>query len=129
MFPSKPDLSADKQLSPSAQTAARGQTMIAQGMRVEGIFKGQGQVAIDGELKGELVVDGALSVGSAAVIEANVQSKEAIISGTVRGNVAVEGRLECASTASIKGDIRCGVLVVQAGAVMKGALHVGTDDR
>lgn len=124
MIPSKQDTS-EHVLSSHSQ---RMQTIIAQGIKVEGSFRGQGQVVIEGEVKGDVIIEGSLTVGSQATIEANIQAQDAVLSGLIRGNVTVKGRLECTSTARIKGDIRCDKFVVQEGAVLAGAIRVGSEE-
>ncbi len=69
------------------------ETIIAQGVKVEGDFQSSGDVLIDGEVSGSVVTQQSLRVGEAAVIEANVSAKSAVIAGRVKGNLKVQERV------------------------------------
>jgi len=99
-----------------------GDTVIAQGVRVEGQFKSDGNVVIEGEVKGSVATSQHLVVGQHAVITAEVSAGSADIAGVVEGNVTVSGRLEIRSSAEIHGNVSVGDLVVESGAVINGKL-------
>lgn len=101
------------------------QTVIARGVRVEGDFKSQGNVTIEGELVGSLTCGGHLTIGTEASIQASVTAEEATISGHVQGNIRVTKRLELKSTARIKGDITTEAVAVESGASLEGMFAVG----
>ena len=64
-------------------------TIIARGVTLEGNFQGQGDVTVEGHVKGSLTTTGSLTVGPEAVIEAEVRAAEASVAGTIQGNVTV----------------------------------------
>lgn len=99
--------------------------MIARGVRVEGDFKSQGNVTIEGELVGSLTCGGHLTIGPEAMIEATVQADEATISGSVQGNITTKRRLELKATARIKGDTLAETIAVEPGASMEGHVRIG----
>lgn len=101
------------------------QTVIARGVRVEGDFRSQGHVTIEGELEGSITCSGHLTIGAEASIQASIQAEEGTVSGSVEGNIQVARRLELKSTARIKGDIRAESLAVEAGAAIDGRVQVG----
>jgi len=102
-------------------------TMIAKGVRLEGEFKSQGDVVIEGEVLGTIQTDGLLSVGSEAVVKAGITASAATIAGKIYGNSTIKGRLELKSTARITGDIVCQTISVESGAVMQGNLKCGVN--
>ena len=59
---------------------------------------------------------------------ASVKAGNAVISGSIKGNVKVIDRLEVTSSAQIIGDIDCKVLVVEAGALLKGKVSMKVGD-
>ncbi len=100
-------------------------TVIAGGVRLEGEFKSQGDVQIEGEVVGTLETNATLSVGTEAKVKAGVKAENAVIAGEVIGNVTVGRRLELKSTAKIVGEITCATIVVDAGAAIEGNLKCG----
>ena len=104
---------------------ASAQTVIARGVRVEGDFKSQGNVTIEGELVGSLSCGGHLTIGAEALIEATVHADEATVSGTIQGNVTVKRRLELKATARLKGDIVAETIAIEPGAAMEGMMKIG----
>ena len=103
------------------------ETVIAPSVRVEGDFVSEGNVRIEGEVKGSISTDRDLIVGENAKITAGVQARNGVIAGELHGNLRVFDRLELASTARIYGDIQAKVLSVAPGAMMKGQLVIGLE--
>lgn len=100
-------------------------TLIARGVRVEGEFTSQGDVAIEGEVSGTLTCSGALTVGVEAKIKADVKATDVIVSGIVEGNIVASRRLELKSGARVTGDVTCEVIVVEGGASLNGKISSG----
>lgn len=109
-----------KQSSSSSQP-----TVIARGVTMEGNFQGQGDVVVDGCVKGSLTTTGSLTVGSEAVLEAEVRAAEAAVAGTIQGNVTIANRLEVRSTAKIIGDVTAQIIAIEAGASIQGRFLIG----
>lgn len=103
------------------------ETVIAPSVRVEGDFVSEGNVRIEGEVKGSISTERDLIVGENAKITAGVQARNGVIAGELHGNLRVFDRLELASTARIYGDIQAKVLSVAPGAMMKGQLIIGLE--
>lgn len=101
-------------------------TIIARGVTLEGNFQGQGDVTVEGHVKGSLTTTGSLTVGPEAVIEAEVRAAEASVAGTIQGNVTITNRCEVRATAKIVGDVTAQVIAIEAGASLQGRLMVGT---
>lgn len=119
--PSVPIFNTKNKNSPS--------TVIAKGVRLEGDFKSQGDVLIEGEVMGSISTDSLLTVGNEAWLKAGVQASEAVIAGRVEGNLQIDNRLEIKGTAKIKGDIVCRTVVVEAGAVLQGNMKSGDESK
>ena len=97
-----------------------GETIIAQGVKVEGDFTSNGNVVIEGEVTGSVTTSGDLTVGQSARIHADVRAANAIVAGEIRGNIHVDDKLDLASSSKIRGDIEVGIFVVAAGAIVNG---------
>lgn len=114
----------DKKQTVMSHTSSN-QTIIAQGVRVEGDFRSQGDVVIDGEVAGSVETQSSLHVGETAKIHADVKAANAVIAGEVQGNIFVQETLELMSTSDVKGDIVTSTISVAAGAQLNG--HISMD--
>lgn len=106
--------------------ASSAQTVIARGVRVEGDFRSQGNVTIEGELVGSLTCGGHLLIGAEASIQASVTAEEATIAGTVEGNLQIAHKVELKATAKLKGDITAETVAIEPGATLVGMFTIGT---
>ena len=95
-------------------------TMIAKGVRVEGDFSSDGNVTIEGELKGKLSTIGRLIVGKDAVIDGIVKAGSASVAGQLTGPLTVDEGLDLLATSIVKGDIVAKTLSVERGATIDG---------
>jgi cytoskeletal protein CcmA (bactofilin family) len=98
------------------------QTIIAQGVRVEGDFHSNGEVIIDGEVAGSVATTMSLQIGESARIQANVMAQSAVIAGEVRGNIKAVDSLDLTSTSKVHGDIQTNLISVAAGAEINGKI-------
>lgn len=101
------------------------ETIIAQGVKVEGDFTSTGDVVIDGEVAGTVQTAASLRVGETARIRANVSAASAVVAGEVEGNVRVTDRLDLHESSVILGDVQCRTLSVAPGAKINGRLTMG----
>lgn len=111
MEPPPPDLDID--------------AFIGEGTYFEGKFSFKGVVRIDGSVKGELKCDGTLIVGETGVLDATIETRDAIIRGKVNGNIDAGGRLELKSPCSVVGDITAQALIVEDGVTLRGNVSTG----
>jgi cytoskeletal protein CcmA (bactofilin family) len=95
-------------------------TIIAQGVRVEGDFNSKGNVIIEGAVMGSVKTNNNLHVGEKAKISASIAAKDAYVAGEIQGNIKVREKLELAPTSRIYGDIEAKTLIINAGAIMNG---------
>ncbi|MBU0531170.1 MAG: polymer-forming cytoskeletal protein [Candidatus Uhrbacteria bacterium] len=100
------------------------QTIIAQGVKVEGDFTSQGAVIIEGEVTGSVQTSENLQVGETAKIHADVTAAAAVVAGEIRGNIIIEGRLDLLETSRVSGDVHAQVLSVAAGAKVNGKVSM-----
>lgn len=107
-----------------SRTSSSNETIIAQGVRVEGDFTSEGDVVIEGEVIGSVKTAQHLRVGQAAKIQADVSAADAVVAGEVRGNVTVSGKLELLETSQVMGDMQASVLSVAPGAKVNGRINM-----
>ncbi len=109
----------------ASSATSSAQTVIARGVRVEGDFRSQGNVTIEGELVGSIVCGGHLTIGTEASIQASIVAEEATISGSIQGNLRITHRLELKAMAKIKGDIAAEAVAIESGAAIDGNCKIG----
>jgi len=114
-----------KQSQSMGHANTAGETVIAQGVRVEGEFRSSGDVVIDGELNGSLETASSLHVGESAVIKADVTAKTAVVAGTVVGNILASESLELLASSCVNGDIQTGRISIASGATINGRITMG----
>jgi len=100
------------------------QTIIAQGVKVEGDFTSQGAVIIEGEVTGSVHTSENLQVGETAKIHADVAAADAVVAGEIRGNIVIEGRLDILETSKVNGDVHASIISVAAGAKVNGKISM-----
>jgi len=88
-------------------------------VRIDGVFSGQ--LGIDGVFSGQLEITGNMLVGETARITADINARNISIAGTVNGNV--NGRkVQILRTGRVKGDIRATALTTEEGAFIDGKI-------
>jgi len=130
--PSKP---AAVQHSPAATAVAsagtsvsRKESLIAADITIEGKIEGGGSVRIAGNFKGDVNVQGDLTIESGAKLTGSVRADNVTIAGELEGNVEEATRVELTQSAVVVGDIKGGSLTVVAGARMRGQAEFGWGD-
>lgn len=96
------------------------ETIIGSSVKVEGNFICEGNMIIDGQVKGTVQTNGYLQVGRSAIVEADVKAANARIAGEIRGNIKVDGYLEITETAKIYGDLEFVSISISKGAYING---------
>ena len=109
----------------TSMSTSHQETVIAQGVKVEGDFASQGNVIIDGEVTGSVKTNQSLQIGETAKIHANIVAENAVIAGEVKGNLQIEDTLELHASSMILGDIETQVLSISPGAKVNGHLSMG----
>ena len=101
------------------------ETIIGPSVKVEGDFKTDGNVIIDGQVNGSFKTKKNLKVGENAKIKASIEAESAWIGGEIKGNVLIKNHLELSINAKIKGDIETQVLTMATGAQINGHIKMG----
>ena len=117
--------SAREEDMPVSHSAASPQTVIGQGIKVEGAFSGSGNVIVQGEVEGTLSTAGDLVIENGAIVHANLEAQNIRVSGEVKGDITCHGQLELNSTAKIYGDVTTDIISVDTGAVIQGQCRTG----
>ncbi len=95
-------------------------SIISPGVTVEGKLHSNGNVRIDGTIKGDVNVAGNVSVGESGEIEGAVNAENVTLGGKITGIINAKEKLVLETKAVLKGDIFTKILVVEAGAKFDG---------
>jgi len=95
-------------------------TVVGEHARMEGKFDITDSIQIECEVGGELNVGGKLVIGEKGVVNANVQTVDAIIMGQYEGNMVATGNVEIAETGRVTGNITTDSLVISKGGFFNG---------
>ncbi|MBT6253987.1 polymer-forming cytoskeletal protein [Candidatus Uhrbacteria bacterium] len=99
-----------------------GDTIIAEGVKVEGDFTSNGNVTIEGHVSGNVAAGGDIFIGENAVIDADVTAKNAVVAGRVKGNVRIDEKIELTASSNLEGDLETRVMIVAPGAQINGRI-------
>jgi cytoskeletal protein CcmA (bactofilin family) len=113
---------------PHAAPASRKEmkeSIIAAGLTFEGKIEGSGHVRISGRFKGDVQVDGTLTVEAGAHLAGAVRAGAVVVAGEIEGNIEGAQRVELHQSGVVNGDISAGSLTVADGARMRGRAEFG----
>ncbi|MGH7561054.1 MAG: bactofilin family protein [Gemmatimonadales bacterium] len=105
------------------------ESLIAAELTIEGKIEGTGHVRIAGRFKGDVNVQGNLSIESGAKLTGAVRANTVTIGGELEGNIDAAARVELLETGVLTGDLKAGSLIVAAGSRMRGQVEFGWEDR
>ncbi len=109
--------------SPGAERG-RGATTLGSGNRIEGKLVGSGDVVVEGELRGEMKLEGHLVVAPGGKVHGDIEARTVSILGAVEGNVRGCERVELAASGSLSGDVSAPKVVISEGAFFKGKVEM-----
>ncbi len=97
------------------------ETVLGTNSIIEGVFRSNANVRLDGTFTGTLEITGNVLVGETAKINADINAKNLSIAGAVRGNVSGK-KVQLLRTGRIWGDIRATALTTEEGAFIDGKI-------
>ena len=113
----------------AAATAEKQESFIGSDVTIEGKIEGGGHVRIAGRFKGDVLVQGNLTIDAGAQLTGQVTAKQVIISGELQGNIEGAERVELLDHGVLVGDVKAGSLTVAAGSRMRGKVEFGWTDK
>jgi cytoskeletal protein CcmA (bactofilin family) len=124
--------SVDAAPAPAARGRASAEvreSVIAPELTIEGKIEGTGNVRIAGRFKGDVNVNGNLSIEPGAHVTGQVQAKAVTVGGELQGNIVAAERVELLESGIVNGDVKAGSLTVAAGSRMRGQVEFGWKDK
>jgi cytoskeletal protein CcmA (bactofilin family) len=114
-----------RRAAPTVATGPAKESLIAADVTIEGKIEGAGHVRIAGRFKGDVNVQGNVTIEQGAHVTGQIAAATVIVSGEVHGNIAASARVELLETGAINGDVKAAVLTVAAGSRMRGNADFG----
>lgn len=127
-FPRNPPMTADEPMRRATGGAAK-ESLIAADLTIEGKIEGAGHVRIAGRFKGDIHVQGNLTIEVGAKVTGGVRASTVTIAGELEGNIDAASRVELLDTGVLNGDLKAGSLTVAAGSRMRGNAEFGWEER
>ncbi len=115
--------------SPTPSTRSAGsegkESVIASDLTIEGKIEGSGHVRLAGKFKGDVNVQGDLTIEVGAKLNGGVKARKVIIAGELEGNIDAAERVELLDSGAMIGDIKAGSVTVAPGSKMRGQVEFG----
>ena len=124
-----PVAAAPAPATPARATRQANESLIASDLTIEGKIHGTGHVRIAGQFKGDVNVEGDLTIERGAKLTGGVRASKITIAGELEGNIEAAQRVELLEGGILTGDLKAGTFTVAAGAKMRGQVEFGWDDK
>lgn len=108
----------------TAKPAAK-ESVIAADLTIEGKIEGTGHVRIAGRFKGDVNVQGDLTIEKGAKLSGGVRASKVNVGGELEGNIESASRVELFESGAISGDLKADTLIVAAGSRIRGHVECG----
>ena len=111
--------------TPDLPNSASGGGYISRTLRIEGVVSGEGDLYVDGELAGEIRLEGRrVTVGEPGRVDADVRAGEIRVMGALAGSAQAEERVEVAQTGSVRGEVTTRRIKIEEGAHFEGSVKI-----
>jgi cytoskeletal protein CcmA (bactofilin family) len=121
MFSSKSKSTNEESLSSNSSS------IIGAGTTISGNIETNGDIRIDGRLKGNVISKAKLLVGPMGCIEGNVYCRQADIMGQITGNLTTTDLLQLKGKAAVAGDIQAAKLLIESSVNYNGQCQMGAN--
>jgi len=109
------------------ETSISANTIIGSGTTITGDIESNGDIRIDGILKGNLTAKLKILIGPEGMIEGDIAGQQADVLGKVTGKIKVKELLHLRGKATVHGDIYAGKLQIEPTVTFNGQCHMGAN--
>jgi cytoskeletal protein CcmA (bactofilin family) len=107
------------------QTSADSKTRIGQNISIEGDIRGEGDLVIEGSVKGSVELEKYhLTVGPRGHVEAEIHAGSVTVSGRLNGNIFALDKVAITKDADFNGEIKAKRISVEDGAYLKAVIEL-----
>lgn len=104
-------------------------TILTNGTTVKGKISSEGDMRIDGDIKGSIDCAGKVVLGESSKLEVTLASRQMNLNGTLTGDITIAEHLTIGSTGVIEGSVQTHKLSVAQGAVINGDITMPQDNK
>ena len=115
-------------MSKSNETDNTTINLISNGTDITGDVKSNGDIRIDGSLKGHLHLKGKVVIGPTGKVNGEIICKNSEISGVIEGKITVGQFLNLKASSKILGDIVTSKLSIEPGAIFSGTCKMSDNE-
>lgn len=108
-----------------AHTGSVKESVIASDLTIEGKIEGAGHVRIAGKFKGDVNVEGDLTIEQGARLAGGVRANKVTVAGDLEGNIEAAKQVDLVQSGAINGDLKADTLTVAAGSRIRGRVECG----
>lgn len=105
------------------------ESVIAADLTIEGKIEGAGHIRIAGKFKGDVRVQGNLTIEQGAKVSGSVTANKVTLAGELDGNVDSAQQVDLQQTGVVNGDLKTASLTVAAGSRIRGHVECGWSDK
>ena len=100
-------------------------SIVAKDAVFDGKIQTEGDLAVEGTVRGEIACKGKLQVAEGATVEASVNAAAVSVAGSLSGDVTCSDRFEALATATVRSHVKTGRLIIHDGAHLEGQISMG----
>lgn len=115
--------------SEGASAVPRTTSHLASGTRVDGNLGGSADLVVDGELVGDIAIEGRVMIGGSGRVTGAVRARSIRLAGRIEGHVVAVERVEVVATGHLEGDISAPRVIIAEGAFFKGSVEMSANPR
>ncbi|NUM32657.1 MAG: polymer-forming cytoskeletal protein [Bacteroidetes bacterium] len=94
--------------------------LVGEGTEITGNIISEGDIRIDGKVKGNVDTKSKMVLGTNGVIEGDVTANSGDISGKIKGNITIAEALYLKASGSVDGNITTSKMIVESGGEFNG---------
>lgn len=102
-------------------------SIIGSGNTITGNIEAEGDIRIDGTVKGNVFSKAKILIGAEGLVEGNIFCREADVTGQVYGNINTQELLHLKGNAAVSGDIHTAKLFIEPTVSFNGQCHMGAN--
>jgi cytoskeletal protein CcmA (bactofilin family) len=103
-------------------------SVICADLTIEGKIQGTGNLKMAGSFKGDVQLDGNVSIEAGAHLEGQVRANAVVVGGELKGNIEGAKHIDVLQSGVIVGDVKASSITVAAGSRMRGHVEFGWGD-
>jgi cytoskeletal protein CcmA (bactofilin family) len=123
--PARPEVGSQSVPSAAPVKAEVNESVVAADLSIEGKIQGSGHVRIAGRFSGDVHLEGDVVIERGAKVTGGVRAGHVTVAGELVGDIESARRVELLETSVLVGNVKAEVVIVAAGAKLRGQCAIG----